>query len=88
MQTHDLKLCCGAFRTFPKAALQVDMGEMPLEERQVKMVYWVSLEGHNKEHPTKAVLTKLLRTRKRKYKKYKRGSGRNYEIYRLKQDKI
>ncbi|MGL5597690.1 MAG: ribonuclease H family protein, partial [Aeromonas sp.] len=39
------------------AALQVEMGEMPLEERrmQLKMTYWVSLKGHNSKHPTKAI---------------------------------
>ncbi len=44
VQTQALRICRGAFRTSPKAALQVEMGEMPLEERhmQLKMVYWVS----------------------------------------------
>lgn len=55
VQTQALRICCGAFRTSPKAALQLEMGEMPLKERrkQLKMVYWVSLKGHNSKHPTK-----------------------------------
>lgn len=60
VQTQALRICCGAFKTSPRASMQVEMGEMPLEIRrkQLKMVYWASLMGHNNEHPTKAILLK------------------------------
>ncbi len=36
-----LRLCCGAFKTTPVSALQVEVGEMPLQIRrkQLKMNY-------------------------------------------------
>ena len=39
-----LRVCCGAVRTTPVAALQVEMGEMPLELRrkQLRVNYWVN----------------------------------------------
>nr|XP_055031454.1 uncharacterized protein LOC129420520 [Misgurnus anguillicaudatus]XP_055031455.1 uncharacterized protein LOC129420520 [Misgurnus anguillicaudatus]XP_055031456.1 uncharacterized protein LOC129420520 [Misgurnus anguillicaudatus] len=58
VQTQALRVCCGAFKTSPAPALQVEMGEMPLDLRRVHLManYWVSLNGHNDTHPTKAVL--------------------------------
>lgn len=57
-QAMALRICCGAFRTSPTAAVQVEMGEMPLRLRRIKLMlsYWVSLQGHNDMHPGKAVL--------------------------------
>ncbi len=54
-----LRLCCGAFKTTPVSALQVEVGEMPLQIRrkQLKMNYWVNLHGHSEDrHPTVKVL--------------------------------
>ena len=53
-----LRVCCGAFGTTPGAALQVEMGEMPLELRrqQLMVSYWANLQGHSQSHPTKSVL--------------------------------
>ena len=54
----DLRLCCGAFKTTPVAAIQVEMGEMPLRLRreQLVLVYWTNLRGHNSDLPSKKVL--------------------------------
>ena len=56
--TRALRVCCGAFATTPVAALQVVMGEMPLELRrkQLAVRYWAYLRGHTRSHPTKSVL--------------------------------
>ena len=58
MQAKSLRICCGAFRTSPVPALQVETGEMPLHLRRLKlsMAYWVNLKGNNASHPTKEVL--------------------------------
>ena len=51
-------LSSGAFQTSPVAALQVEMGEMPLQIRrqQLAINYWVSLQGHGVSHPAKGIL--------------------------------
>jgi hypothetical protein len=38
--------------------MQVEMGEMPLRIRRVKLMlaYWVNLQGHCDTHPAKSVL--------------------------------
>lgn len=58
IQTKALCLCCGAFKTSPVASLQVEVGEMPLRIRRLKLklAYWTNLKGHNIIHPTKKVL--------------------------------
>jgi len=58
VQTQALRLCSGAFKTSSIPALQVEVGEMPLSLRrlQLAMVYWVNLQGHKQDHPTKPVL--------------------------------
>lgn len=60
IQAQALRLCCGAFKTSPVPALQVEVGEMPLSLRrlQLSMTYWATLQGHRQNHPTKAVLDK------------------------------
>uniref|UniRef100_A0A3B5R9A6 Reverse transcriptase domain-containing protein n=1 Tax=Xiphophorus maculatus TaxID=8083 RepID=A0A3B5R9A6_XIPMA len=57
-QTQALRICCGAFRTSSLAALQVETGELPLRLRRLKLMYmyWVNLQGHKCDHPTKMVL--------------------------------
>lgn len=57
LQSEALRVCCGAFKTSPVSALQVEMGEMPLDLRrtQVSVNYWVHLGGHGDAHPTKEV---------------------------------
>ncbi len=37
VQKQALRICCGVIRTSPKAALQVEMGEIPLEERRMPL---------------------------------------------------
>ena len=57
-QNQALRTCCGAFRTSPVSALQVEVGEIPLRLRRLKLMltYWLTLQGHNDSHPAKAVL--------------------------------
>ncbi|XDV52299.1 hypothetical protein PO909_021042 [Leuciscus waleckii] len=59
VQAQALRLCCGAVKTTPVAALQVEMGEMPLHIRrkQLMMHYWINLQGHSGDrHPTTKIL--------------------------------
>lgn len=58
IQAQALRLCCGAFKTSPVNALQVEMGEMPLELRRKQIIanYWVHLKSHSESHPSKQVL--------------------------------
>lgn len=57
-QAQALRLCCGAFKTTPVSALQVEMGEFPLELRRKQLMvnYWAGLQEHNNSHPTKVML--------------------------------
>ncbi len=55
IQNQALRICCGAIRTSPACAVQVEMGELPLNLRfkQLMMNYWANLKGHNEiRHPT------------------------------------
>ncbi len=56
-------MCSGAFKTSPVSAIQVEVGEMPLEVRRKHLIanYWVNLQGHNDLHPTKEVLKESWR---------------------------
>lgn len=58
LQAHALRICCGAFKSSPVSSMQVEMGEMPLRIRRVKlmMAYWVNLQRQNENHPVKSVL--------------------------------
>ncbi len=58
IQNQALRICCGAFKTSSVPAIQVEMGELPLELRRIQLManYWAGLQGHNDLHPTKAVL--------------------------------
>ena len=53
-----LRICCGAFKSSPVAAVQVIMGEQPLFIRRIKLLlsYWSGLQSHNDSHPVKKVL--------------------------------
>lgn len=63
IQAQALRLCSGAFKTSPVSAIQVEVGEMPLELRRRHIIanYWVNLQGHNDSHPTKEVLKECWR---------------------------
>ncbi len=56
-------MCSGAFKTSPVSAIQVEVGEMPLEVRRKHLIanYWVNMQGHNDLHPTKEVLKESWR---------------------------
>ncbi len=58
IQSQALRICCGAIRSSPITAVQVEMGEMPLEFRRLKlkMRYWINIKGHSDSHPIKKVL--------------------------------
>jgi ribonuclease HI len=60
IQSQALRISCGAFRTSPIPAMQVEMAEMPLDVRrlQLKMSYWSTLKGHDENHPVKKILEK------------------------------
>lgn len=53
-QAQALRICSGAFKTSPVAAMRVEIREMPLRVRRVK--HWVNLQGRSGSHPTKAML--------------------------------
>ena len=46
------------FKSSPVPALQVELGEMPLELRRKQLMgnYWANLRGQSESHPTKGVL--------------------------------
>lgn len=47
IQSTAMRVCLGAMKTSPISALQVEMGEMPLELRrkQIAVTYWINLQG-------------------------------------------
>ncbi|KAG5852664.1 hypothetical protein ANANG_G00064980 [Anguilla anguilla] len=58
LQSKALRLCCGAFKTSPIPALLIEMGEMPLYLRRIKLglQYWVKLRGANQTLPARCLL--------------------------------
>ncbi len=58
IQNQALRICCGAFKTSSVPAIQLEMGELPLELRRIQLMAncLAGLQGHNDSHPTKAVL--------------------------------
>jgi len=61
VQARALRLCCGAFRTSPVPALLIEMGEMPLWLRRIKLglQYWVKLSGCNHPFPARCLLQEV-----------------------------
>lgn len=57
-QAQGLRICSGAFKTSPVAAIQLEMGEELLWIRRVKLMlaYWCNLQGHSSSHQTKEAL--------------------------------
>ena len=58
IQARALRHCCGAFRTSPIPALLVEMGEMPLWMRRVKLglQYWSKISGSSLAFPARCLL--------------------------------
>ena len=58
IQHKALRLCCGAMKSTPVNAMQVEMGEMPLHIRrdQLALVYWANLRGQKEGHISQPVL--------------------------------
>lgn len=52
VQYQALRICMGAIKTSPVAAMQVELGEMPLDLRrdQLSLVYWANIMGHQEGH--------------------------------------
>ncbi|XP_061747026.1 uncharacterized protein LOC133545438 [Nerophis ophidion] len=72
IQSQALRLCCGATKTTPVAALQVEMNEKPLDMRrdQLSAVYWANLKGSKQGHPTRQVLINCQEKGKKKMKSF------------------
>ncbi|XP_061909335.1 uncharacterized protein LOC133653724 isoform X1 [Entelurus aequoreus] len=68
IQSQALRLCCGATKSTPVAALQVEMNEKPLDMRrdQLSVVYWANLKGSKQGHPTHQVLLNCQEKEKKK----------------------
>lgn len=58
VQNQALRLCCGAMKSTPVTAIQVEMEDMPLHLRrdQLAAVYWANLKGHSTDHMSQSVL--------------------------------
>ncbi len=58
IQNQALRICCGAFRSSLVASLQVEMGELPLDQRrfQLRSRYWSGVKGHLENHPDRLLL--------------------------------
>lgn len=58
VQTQALRIFTGAFHMSPAVAMQVEMGEMPLQLRREQLAanYWANLQGQGRSHPTRAVM--------------------------------
>ena len=61
VQAKALRQCCGAFRTSPIPAMLVEMGEMPLWLRRIKLglQYWVKLCGSNQSFPARCLVQEV-----------------------------
>lgn len=59
LQAQALRICSGSFKSSPVSAMQVEMGEIPLGIRRMKLMlaYWVNIQGQSVSHPAKSVLT-------------------------------
>ena len=66
VQAKALRLCCGALRTSSIPALLVEMGEMPLWIRRIKLglQYWVKISGSSQTFPTRSLLQEVEGSRK------------------------
>ena len=58
LQARVLRLCCGAFRSSPVPALLVEMGELPLSLRRVKLGLqsWAKLSASGPSFPARRLL--------------------------------
>ncbi len=71
IQSRALRICCGAIRPTSRDAVRVEMGEMPLDLRREKlaMMYWVNLQGSNKNHRTRTILNDCWEYKKEEWRK-------------------
>ncbi len=89
IQSRALRICCGAIRSTSLDAIRVEMGEMPLDLRREKlaMMYWVNLQGSNKNHRTRTILNDCWEYKKNggngfgwKYEQWVKDCGLENEV--------
>lgn len=58
VQAQALRICCGAFRSSPISVMQVEVGELPISIRKLKLTmnYWINIKGHTEIHPVKEII--------------------------------
>lgn len=85
IQSQALRICCGAYSTSPVSALQVEMGEMPLQIRRQQLMasYWANLRGQREDHPTRKVLSPSWEHEKRKCNSFGWSVGKLVRDMRL-----
>uniref|UniRef100_A0A3Q3BE46 Reverse transcriptase domain-containing protein n=1 Tax=Kryptolebias marmoratus TaxID=37003 RepID=A0A3Q3BE46_KRYMA len=88
IQNQALRLCTGAFKTTPVAALEIEMGEMPLDLRRTKLEinYWLNLQGNNVDHPTLEILNPCWEKEKKELRSY--GWSIKNKIEKFKMNKL
>jgi len=82
-----MRLCCGAYKTTPVSALQVEVGEMPLylRRKQLLMNCWANLQGHSEQHPAKKAFLLCWEKEKARQECFAWGSERLAEEIKLAQ---
>ncbi|XP_013879364.1 uncharacterized protein LOC106528677, partial [Austrofundulus limnaeus] len=72
IQHQALRICTGAIRTTPTAALKVEMGEPSLELRRTQLAinYWINLKGNNPDHPTLDIIKPCWEKEKKKNRSF------------------
>lgn len=72
IQHQALRLCTGAFKTTPTAALEVETGEMPLDLRRTTLGinYWLNLMSNKGGHPTLEILKPCWEKEKKEMRSY------------------
>uniref|UniRef100_A0A3B5QAR3 Reverse transcriptase domain-containing protein n=1 Tax=Xiphophorus maculatus TaxID=8083 RepID=A0A3B5QAR3_XIPMA len=72
IQHQALRLCTGAFKTTPTAAIEVEMGEMPLDLRRTKLEinYWLNVQSNKFDHPTREILSPCWEKEKKEMRSF------------------
>ena len=88
IQYQALRVCTGAIKTTPTAALQVEKGVMPLELRRVQLSlnYWINLRGHSQDHPAQSTLKPCWEKERRETKSF--GRTANQRAVQLRIDQL
>ena len=72
MHSQAIRIISGAMKSSPVAAIQVEVGEMPLHLRrdQLALVYWANVRGHKENHMSQTVLRECQERGSKKVKSY------------------